>query len=508
MKLKSTPPAGIRRKRILLVAEQAIVRAGLSAIICLQEDFEICGEAVTDHEAVDAVRRLCPDVILVDWSMGSKDVLKLLEDFKTNYPRTPVLVLSVQCEVESAEQAFRSGARGYVIRREGSIEILSALRAVLSGRFYFPEQIARILKASIDWNNGETTQPEGPKIVDLRKPQSARGEFKGQSSFVSIIIPVYNSQATIEPLVTALIAELKQDYRLQIVLVDDGSTDRSGLACKAIQSRYPKLVDFVSLSKNFGEHNAVMAGLHRADGDWCVIMDDDFQNPPSEVQKLLQEVRKGYDVVYVKYDKKKHSWYRNVGSRVVNWVATRALGKPSGLYLSSFKVISRFMAREAINYTGADPHLDALILRSTRKIGVVESMHAYRERGKSGYTLSKLLALWGNLVIPYSLYPLRLIGVFGVVLTFIGVCFWIYNFIAEISLVIPDASPFEQLQASLWFFRGIHSLTISILGEYVGRIYKQINCEPQFVVREVLPRHSCTLISLKEVTDKVGCEGY
>ncbi len=116
-------------------------------------------------------------------------------------------------------------------------------------------------------------------------------------------------------------------YRLRIVLVDDASEDGSAAACRRLHKRHPDMVDCIVLSRNFGEHNAVMAGLNCAEGDYCVIVDDDFQNPPSEVRALLEEIKKGHDVVYVRYESKRHSFFRNLGSRLHNWMAIR-LGRP------------------------------------------------------------------------------------------------------------------------------------------------------------------------------------
>lgn len=305
---------------------------------------------------------------------------------------------------------------------------------------------------------------------------------------VSVVIPVFNSEDTIRPLVSRLVAALEERFDLQIVLVDDSSRDGSAAACRAVQNEYPQVVDFVMLSRNFGEHNAVMAGLNRADGDYCVIMDDDLQNPPEQVARLIDEARLGYDVVYVQYDIKQHSPWRNLGSHFHNWMATRALGKPKDLYLSSFKVLSRFVVEEAILYTGPDPYLDAIVLQITRNIGVVPVTHQPRQQGTSNYTLGKLFSLWGNMIVSFSSYPLRLLGIYGLLMTGVGLSFGLYILAGYLFDSIPDPNAMDRLTASLWFFRGIHLLFISIVGEYVGRIYKQMKREPQFIVRHFMPR--------------------
>ena len=305
---------------------------------------------------------------------------------------------------------------------------------------------------------------------------------------VSIVIPVFNGEATIEQLCDQLIAQLSDSWRLQIVLVDDGSRDRSVSICRELCERYPDVIDFIMLSRNFGEHNAVMAGLNYAEGDYCVIMDDDLQNPPSEVHKLIEEIAKGYDVVYTRYVEKKHATFRNLFSRFHNWLATRALGKPADLYLSSFKVLSHFVVREVVRYTGPDPYLDGIILRATRNIGVVTTEHKPRKEGRSGYTLGKLFSLWGNMVVAFSIYPLRLMGLFGITMLIIGATEGIYVLVALALESIPDPDATQQIIASMWFFRGITMLAISIVGEYVGRSYLLLTRDPQFVIRNAIIR--------------------
>jgi undecaprenyl-phosphate 4-deoxy-4-formamido-L-arabinose transferase len=316
---------------------------------------------------------------------------------------------------------------------------------------------------------------------------------------VSVVIPVFNAAGTIEELCERLIQELGARWELQIVLVDDGSSDGSFAACQRLHKGHPEVINALRLSRNFGEHNAVMAGLHYAEGEFCVIMDDDFQNPPSEVQRLLTEISKGYDVVYSRYDTKEHAFWRNLGSRLHNRIATWALSKPAELYLSSFKAITRFVVREVIRYPGPYPYLDAIILRTTRNIGVLTTAHQPRTAGASGYTLVKLFSLWSNMIVAFSMYPLRIIGLYGLILALVGFFYGAYTVVALVSPSMTDPGPLQRLNASIWFFRGSTLLVLSIIGEYVGRIYRSLNHAPQFIVREELraaPQRSTTRTSL------------
>lgn len=186
---------------------------------------------------------------------------------------------------------------------------------------------------------------------------------------ISIVIPVYNGAKTIKPLVEALEEELAQKYDMEVALVNDGSlSDNSSEVCTDIALNNSK-VKFLDLSLNFSEHNAVMAGLNYCTGEAAVIIDDDFQNPPSEIIKLVDKLNEGYDVAYSYYKKKEHHFLRNLGSQFNNIVVTALLRKPRDLYLSSFKAINRFVIDEVVKYKGPYPYIDGLILRFTRNYG-------------------------------------------------------------------------------------------------------------------------------------------
>lgn len=174
---------------------------------------------------------------------------------------------------------------------------------------------------------------------------------------LSVVIPVYNGALTISKLVLEVVAELKT-IPFEIVLVNDGSLDDSEFICENLAYEHPE-VQFISLRKNFGEHNAVLCGLNTCVGDYAVIIDDDFQNPPSEIKKLFScIITGGYDVVYSKYFSKKHTLFRRLGSKFHNWVANYILDKPSDLYLSSFKIIKKEIIEEITKYKGPYPYID------------------------------------------------------------------------------------------------------------------------------------------------------
>jgi undecaprenyl-phosphate 4-deoxy-4-formamido-L-arabinose transferase len=193
--------------------------------------------------------------------------------------------------------------------------------------------------------------------------------------------------------------------------------------------------------------------------------------------------------------------FRNFGSMVNDRMANIVLHKPAGLYLSSFKIMNRFLVDEIIKYTGPDPYIDAIILRSTANIGRLEVRHDKRAHGRSGYTLGKLISLWGNMVVSYSLIPLRILGIIGLLLAVYGAFMGGHVLLDYLTPAVEDMTDVQTLTAVTAFFRGFQMLAISVVGEYIGRIYLALNRDPQFVIREKLAsRRRSETMTLKKVT--------
>ena len=301
---------------------------------------------------------------------------------------------------------------------------------------------------------------------------------------IGIVIPVYNGALTIGNLIDKLIALLPYKNK-KIILVNDGSTDNSHEVCLKKAEQYPDIITYLSLSKNFGEHNAVMAGLNYADTDYVVIMDDDFQNPPDEVEKLINTtIDGGYDVTYSYYEEKKHTFFRNFGSKFNDIVATFLLDKPPNLYLSSFKCINRFTVNEVIKYKGPFPYIDGLILRVTRNIGKVMVRHEERQINRSNYTLRKLIHLWLNMFVNFSVIPLRISTVLGLFMAFIGAIMSIYVFIDKV-FISSNPLGWSSIMVAVITFSGVQLLIIGLIGEYLGRLFLTGNMTPQYVIKNI-----------------------
>jgi len=300
---------------------------------------------------------------------------------------------------------------------------------------------------------------------------------------LSIVIPVYNGATSIADLVRML-ENLSIAGGHEIVLVNDGSADDSLAVCHALFDKARVPMTIVSLARNYGEHNAVMAGLRYASGAHVITMDDDLQNPPEEVQRLLAFAqRNGKDVVYTYYKDKRHAAWRNLGSAFANRVADFVLDKPKGLYLSSFRCMTAFVAREIIRYEGPFPYVDGLILQVTHDIDRLLVAHLPRATGSSNYTVRRLSRLWINLFVNFSVMPLRISTITGFALSAFGA--------VGVTLAIGEAlfwSPppgWASLMAAVLLLSGVQLLILGIIGEYLGRLYLTANQKPQSVVKEV-----------------------
>jgi len=301
---------------------------------------------------------------------------------------------------------------------------------------------------------------------------------------LTVVIPVYNAEATIGRLVAALLAAPPVP-ETDIVLVNDGSRERSDRVCRDCCGQFPGRVTYLRLARNFGEHSAVMAGLCQSGGDYVVIMDDDFQNPPAEVARLVDAaVAGGFDVVYSVFREKRHGGLRNCGSAFNDKVATWLLDKPPHLYLSSFKCLSRFLVERITAYAGPSPYVDGLVLRVTDNIGQVEVEHRDRACGRSGYTLWKLVRLWLAMFVNFSVAPLRLSAFLGLGVSGLGLLMALWSLLEKLFGVDLPLG-WTTLYVTVIIFAGIQLAMLGLLGEYVGRSLLEANRAPQFVVREV-----------------------
>ena len=319
---------------------------------------------------------------------------------------------------------------------------------------------------------------------------TAERTMPGLAPELSFVIPVYNGSQTIG-LVVDRIHTVFASMQFDVILVNDGSEDDSEVACAKLVEKLPHIVTFVQLTRNFGEHNAVLAGLSHARGRYITVLDDDGQNPPEEVVPMLEELkRRDYDVIYGHYVKKKHSWFRNAGSWFNDRIATFILDKPKDLYLSSFKVMTRFVVDEIIRYHGPFPYIDGLIYRTTRKIGQIPVQHRAKTSGASRYSFRKLVRLWLNMFLNFSIAPLRLSVYVGLFTSCLSVLALVLILIDKIWLSPNVTMGIPTVLGCIVFFSGIQLMILGLVGEYLGRLYLDHTGTPQYIVRYVTPAGS------------------
>ena len=300
---------------------------------------------------------------------------------------------------------------------------------------------------------------------------------------LSIVIPVYNGADSIGELVAALEA-LDIPGGHEIVLVNDGSPDNSLEICRGLVERARVPITLVDLARNFGEHNAVMVGLRHTRGAHVINMDDDLQNPPEEVARLLAYAQEtGRDVVYTYYDEKQHARWRNLGSEFTNWIAGFVLDKPKGFYLSSFRCMNAFVVREITRYEGPFPYIDGLILQVTQNIDRLLVRHLPRAIGRSNYTMRRLLRLWASMFVNFSVMPLRISTLTGFALSVIGGLGGLAAIIEALFFAPPAG--WASLFVAVLLLSGVQLMILGIVGEYLGRLYLTTNGKPQSVVRTV-----------------------
>ncbi|WP_028242284.1 glycosyltransferase family 2 protein [Pseudobutyrivibrio ruminis] len=303
---------------------------------------------------------------------------------------------------------------------------------------------------------------------------------------ISFVIPCYRSEKTIEKVVEEITLKMvdmaQDDY--EIILVNDCSPDDTFAVIRKLCKDNDRIIG-INHAKNFGQHAALMAGFSVVSGDVVVCLDDDGQTPGNEVDKLLNKIYEGYDVVYAEYSHKRHSRFRNWGSHVNKIMTEVMLGKPKELYISSYFAAKRFVIDEVVKYKGAYPYVVGLVLRTTKNICNVSVHHRDRMEGESGYTLRSLFGLWMNGFTSFSIIPLRIASYSGCIIAGLGFIYAIYVIISK--LVNPvKMIGWSSTISVLLILGGLILLVLGMIGEYVGRIYITINQSPQYVIKEMV----------------------
>jgi len=308
-----------------------------------------------------------------------------------------------------------------------------------------------------------------------------------QNPHISIVIPVYNEEANLETLyqrLTTTMDKLGKSY--EIILTDDGSRDRSVALLHELHQRRPDVIRVIEFNGNFGQHMAIMAGFEKVRGEIIITMDADLQNPPEEIPKLVAAMEAGHDVVNTHRMGRQDSWWRLFVSRMHNKI--RALMMPK-LIMQDEGCMLRAYSRRIVDLMASTEEMNtfipALALNYATNPTEVGVAHESRFGGESNYTLYGLIRYNFDLITGFSVFPLQVFTLLGMVVSFFSFLFVIFLFARRL-IVGPEVQGVFTLFAIMFFLIGIVLLGLGIVGEYIGRIYQEVRKRPRFVIRNVL----------------------
>jgi len=298
---------------------------------------------------------------------------------------------------------------------------------------------------------------------------------------LSVVVPVYNSAGTLEPLRTRVASALAgRDYEL--VLVNDGSADGSWQAIVAAAAADPR-VRGVDLARNYGQHNALLAGIRAARGGTIVTIDDDLQNPPEEIPKLLAKLDEGYDVVYGAAVERQHGLARALGTRLTKRALKAAIGSDAAADASAFRAFRTQLRDAFADFHAPYVSIDALLGWGTSRFASVPVRHDARATGDSGYGFVRLATHAFNVLTGFTTRPLRLATLVGIAFTFLGLAVLVY----VLARYFAEGNPvpgFPFLASMIAIFSGAQLLTLGIIGEYLARMYMRVMDRPPYAVSE------------------------
>ncbi len=300
---------------------------------------------------------------------------------------------------------------------------------------------------------------------------------------VSVVVPVFNGEATIEELCSRIAGVLRDSVReFEIILVNDGSRDGSWPVISGL-SGSTSWIHGINLMRNYGQHNALLAGIRKADMDVIVTLDDDLQNPPEEMPRLLEKLAEGYDVVYGKPSHRKHRFWRNVSSWMLKLILKVVMGSEFGGNSSPFRAFNSKLKKGFSEFKDARLSIDVLLSWvAESSVSVVVEHHARRD-GRSGYSFGKLAVLAFDMLTGYSILPLRLASGTGLATSLFGLFVFLYVVIRR--LLEPHYVPgFAFMASEIALFAGLQLFAIGVIGEYIARLHFRTMGKPPYVIRD------------------------
>lgn len=304
---------------------------------------------------------------------------------------------------------------------------------------------------------------------------------------LSVVIPVFNAEQSLVMLCEQLIPAIEDIVSdFEVILIDDGSADRSWEVISELRTG-SQHIRGIKLSRNYGQHNALLCGIRAAEFETIITMDDDLQNPVSEIPKLLRKLDEGFDVVYGAPAKQQHGLLRNLASTLTKYALQNVMGADTARNVSAFRAFKTRLREGFDQYSGPFVSIDVLLTWSTAKFTAIKVEHARRELGKSNYTVGKLIAHAFNLITGFSTLPLQLASYTGFLFTLfgVGVLFWVVGRYVIVGVSVPG---FAFLASIVSIFSGVQLFALGIFGEYLARIHFRTMDRPPYVIGETCDR--------------------
>ncbi len=305
---------------------------------------------------------------------------------------------------------------------------------------------------------------------------------------ISFVIPCYRSQNTISIVVKEIIDTIKtrQGYDYEIILVNDSSPDDVWSVISDLAIKNKKIIG-INLAKNFGQHSALLAGYNLCSGDYVISLDDDGQTPATDLFKLVDELEKGYDLVYASYPEVHQKLFRRLGSKFAKAMSDYMFDiKGDSRSGSSYYIARKFVIDEMVRYKNPYPYMAGLVLRTTRNLGFVQIDQRDRIEGSSGYSLKGLISLWMNGFTAFSVKPLQTATYLGFFFAAVGFIYALITIIRKLFFTPDLMAGWSSTMAVILIVGGIIMIMLGLIGEYVGRIYICINNSPQYVIKEII----------------------
>jgi undecaprenyl-phosphate 4-deoxy-4-formamido-L-arabinose transferase len=304
---------------------------------------------------------------------------------------------------------------------------------------------------------------------------------------ISVVVPVYNSQQSLPILLSRLGAMLPAvTGQYEAILVNDCSRDRSAEVMEELASQYPWLY-CIHLLRNYGQHNALLCGIREARHGIVITLDDDLQNPPEEIPKLLAKMAEGYDVVYGYPERESHGLLRDVASKMTKLSLQRAMGMKAASRVSSFRAFRTEVREGFRDYRGAFVSIDVLLGWGATKFGATPVENPPRTLGTSNYTVSKLVAHAMNMMTGFTTLPLQLASILGFAFALFGLC--VLAYVIAVYLIHGQSVPgFAFLASVIAIFSGVQLFALGIIGEYLARMHFRLMDRPCYTIRQQTPR--------------------